>query len=186
MHLFNSYKIRSKRLTSFGLGIALLGVFLPVSPAQAEPPEELKRLEYFEGQWTCQQPADSSEPSGEFMWNVELGLNNYWYLGNAEQTLTPADGQPINSQEFLGYDVAAKKLVRSVVVGNGNSYSLSAEDWQNEKLVWQGTITMKGKSTPLKEEIVRDSQDSFTATYFIRGEENNWLPVVNESCDRKA
>ena len=43
---------------------------------------------------------------------------------------------------------------------------------------------MNGKSTPIKEEIVRDSLDKFYATYFVPGKEDNWIPVVNESCDR--
>lgn len=186
MQLFDNYRIRLERLTSLSLGIALFGVFLPMSPAQADPSEELKRLEYFEGEWTCQQPADSSSASGEFVWNVELGLNNYWYLGNAEQTQTPADGQPINSQEFLGYDLAAEKLVRSVVVGNGNFYNVTADDWQNEKLVWQGIISINGKSTALRQEMVRDSPNRFVTTYFALGKEDSWLPIVNESCDRET
>ncbi|MEM7757664.1 MAG: hypothetical protein AAF298_06035 [Cyanobacteria bacterium P01_A01_bin.40] len=37
--------------------------------------------------------------------------------------------QPINSQEFMGYDVPANKLVLLVVVGNGNSYQMTADGW---------------------------------------------------------
>ena len=171
------------KIISFAIIVTIINS--PIARAESQPPVELDRLKYFEGTWRCQQPADSSDPSGEFVWNVEKGLNDFWYLGNAEQSQLPEDGQPINSQEFLGYNAASKNLVRSVVVGNGNSYNMTTDDWSDNKLVWSGEITMKGVSQPLRQEIVRDSQDKFTATYFVPGEEDNWTPVVDETCDRE-
>ena len=153
-------------------------------PEQSQPAPELSRLEYFEGTWSCQQPAAPAPPSGVFTWTVRRDLNHFWFLGDAEEIQSPNDEQPINSREFLGYDAASKKLVRSVVVGNGNFYDLSASDWQDGKLVWSGTIVRKGQSTPLRQEIIQDSQDKFTATYFVPDALGGWTPVVNETCDR--
>lgn len=152
--------------------------------ASPQPPPELARLEYFAGQWQCQQPAAPKKPSGIFTWIVQRDLNDFWYLGNATETQSLDDGKPINSREFLGYDVAAGKLIRSVVVGNGNSYNLTASDWQEDTLIWEGTIVRNGTSIPLREEIIRDSPNKFTATYFIEGDDGNWQPVVDETCDR--
>ena len=165
--------------------VNLVAIAATAKPAKSQPPPELNRLEYFEGTWRCQQPAAPASPSGMFTWTVKRDLNDFWYLGNAEETQSPNDGKPINSQEFLGYDLASKKLVRSVVVGNGNSFNLTASKWQNGKLIWSGTVVdrQKGGSIPLREEIVRDSQDRFTATYFVLNK-NNWQPVVDETCDR--
>ena len=150
----------------------------------SQPPPELSRLEYFQGTWRCQQPAKPETPASMFTWTVRRDLNGFWYMGNAEETQSPTNSQPINSQEFLGYNTASKKLVRSVVVGNGNSFNLTALNWQDNKLIWSGTVVDKGQSTPLREEIIKDSPDKFTATYFIPDEEGNWKPVVNETCDR--
>lgn len=169
-------------IKTISFAIILTIINSTITRAESQPPAELNRLKYFEGTWRCQQPADNNDPSGVFAWNVERGLNDFWYLGNAEQPVF--DGQPINSQEFLGYNAALKKLVRSVVVGNGNSYNMTADDWSDNKLVWSGEITMKGVSQPLRQEIVRDSQDKFTATYFVSGEED-WTPVVDETCIRE-
>ena len=156
--------------------------------AQAQPkssqiPTELDRLEYFEGTWSCRQPAASTKPTGMFTWTVKQDLNQFWYLGSAEQT-TSDDSQPINSREFMGYDSASKQLTRLVVVGNGNSYSLTANNWQDGKLVWLGNIVTKGQSTPLREEIIQDSRDKFTATYFVPNQQGKWTRVVDETCDR--
>ena len=158
---------------------------------QAQPkslsqiPLELDRLEYFEGTWSCRQPAASTKPTGMFTWTVRQDLNQFWYLGSAEQVTTSDNNQPINSREFMGYDAASKQLIRSVVVGNGNSYSLTADNWQDGKLVWSGNIITKGQSTPLREEIIQDSQDKFTATYFVPNQQGKWTRVVDETCDRQ-
>ncbi|MCC0178363.1 hypothetical protein I4641_15380 [Waterburya agarophytonicola K14] len=64
------------------------------------------------------------------------------------------------------------------------SYSLVAEDWQDDKLIWSGTIVRKAQTTPLRTEIVKDSPDKFTATYFIPNETGEFIPLVNESCLR--
>ena len=152
--------------------------------AQAESPPELNRLEYFSGKWRCQQPAAPETPSGIFVWTVKKDLNDFWYLGNAKETQSPDNGKPIDSREFLGYDAASQKLVRSVVVGNGNFFNLTATDWQDGILIWEGAVIDKGESIPLRQEIIRDSQDKFTATYFIPDDNGNWQPVVDETCDR--
>ena len=150
----------------------------------SQPPAELNRLDYFKGNWQCRQLADNTEPAGEFSWNVELGLNGFWYLGNGEQIQPPKDAQPINLREFAGYDVVANKLVRSGVIGNGNSYNLTADDWQNNQLVWTGTIIKQGELTPLRQTIIQDSPDKFTTTYFVTDKEGNWIHLVDETCDR--
>ena len=147
-------------------------------------PSELERLEYFEGTWNCQQPAGSTEASGKFTWTVNQDLNQFWYVANAKQTLAPTNGFPINSREFMGYDSASKQLIRSVVVSNGNSYNLTARDWQDNKLIWSGVIIRQGEATLLRQEIVKNSPDRFVATYFFADESKEWIPVVDESCDR--
>lgn len=159
---------------------------IAIAQTSTQTPPELDRLQYFEGTWRCQQPAAPALPSNTFIWTVKRDLNNFWYLGNAEETQSLENGEPINSREFLGYDIAAKKLVRSVVVGNGNFFNMTGSDWQDNKLVLSGTVVdkEKGQSIPLRQEIVRDGNDRFTATYFIPDDEGNWQPVVDETCAR--
>ena len=164
--------------------VALAATISTTNALVAQTPPELNRLEYFVGSWRCQQPAASTSPSGVFTWTVKKDLNNFWYVGNAEQVETPDEGNPINSREFLGYNAANKKLMRSVVVGNGNSYNLTASDWQDRRLIWEGTIIRNSEMTPLREEIVRDSPSQFTATYFAIDDKNSWQPVVDETCKR--
>lgn len=153
-------------------------------PQQPQPPKELERLEYFQGTWRCQQPAAPASANSIFIWNVKRGLNNFWYVGNAQEIKSPNNAKPVGSQEFLGYNGASKKLIRSAVVGDGNSYNMTASDWKDGKLVWEGILFRMGQSTPLRQEIIQNSQDKFTATYFIPDKANKWKPAVDETCER--
>lgn len=151
---------------------------------QPQPPKELERLEYLQGTWRCQQPAAPAPANSIFIWNVRRGLNNFWYVGNAQEIRAPNNAKPVSSQEFLGYNGASKKLIRSAVVGDGNSYNMTASDWKDGKLVWEGILFRMGTSIPLRQEIIRNSQDKFTATYFIPDKANKWKLAVNETCER--
>ena len=185
--LFRLLCFQSARLQIITLALAFSTInYLAIAETEesSQPPPELERLEYFEGTWRCQQPAAPETPIGVFNWTVERDLNDFWYVGNAEETELPKERKPINSREFLGYDVVSKKLFRFVVVGNGNSFNFTASDWEDDKLIWEGVVIDGGKIKPLREEIVRESKDEFTATYFMLDDAEKWQPVVNETCER--
>jgi hypothetical protein len=173
--------------SQISLIIALLSInSVAVAQTQdTQPAPELERLEYFVGKWRCQQPAAPEAPVGTFNWTVERDLNDFWYVGDAEEIKVPEARKPINSREFLGYDADSQQLFRFVVVGDGNSYSLTASNWQENKLTWSGSVIDRGKIRQLRQEIVRENEDKFSATYMILDGKGEWQPVVQESCDRR-
>lgn len=65
---------------------------------------------------------------------------------------------------------------------------MSASDWQDNKLIWSGTVVdrQKGQSIPLRQEIIRENSDRFSATYFVPDSSGGWKPVVDETCERTA
>ncbi|MEO1185759.1 MAG: hypothetical protein AAFX46_14230, partial [Cyanobacteria bacterium J06636_27] len=73
---------------------------------EPQPPKELERLEYLQGTWRCQQPAAPAPANSIFIWNVRRDLNNFWYVGKAQETRSPNNAKPISSQEFIGYNGA--------------------------------------------------------------------------------
>lgn len=61
---------------------------------------------------------------------------------------------------------------------------MTATDWKDGKLIWEGILFRMGTSTPLRQEIVQNSPDKFTATYFITDKANRWKAAINETCNR--
>lgn len=176
--------IKTAILTSSVFTVNYSAIAQETESKEPQPPKELERLEYLRGTWRCQQPAAPAPANSIFIWSVRRDLNNFWYVGKAQETRSPNNAKPVSSQEFIGYNGASKKLIRSTVVGDGNSYNMTATDWKDGKLIWEGILFRKGTSTPLRQEIVQNSQDKFTATYFITDEVNKWKPAVNETCNR--
>ena len=149
-----------------------------------QPSPELSRLEYFEGSWRCQLPAKPASPANLFIWTVTRDLNDFWYLGNAEEIPLSNESQTINSKGFLGYNASTQQLIHSVIADNGNYYNLTASDWQDRKLVWSGTVVEQGEAMPVRQEIIQASRDQFTATYFIPEDDGSWKAVADETCVR--
>lgn len=110
------------------------------SPQPPKPVSELDQLTFFVGAWRCfVNPTDQS-PEIELTWNVQSNLNNFWYTATAEVKQSQLNSKPLKVQEeFLGYDTAAKKLLRLFVTNEGNLVNLSSSGWETEKLIWEGT-----------------------------------------------
>lgn len=146
---------------------------------------ELQPLQYFEGSWSCRQPTDSIEISGQFNWTVKPALNNRWYIGKSQKVRPSSlNSQIVIARDFFGYNKASEKLVRSVIIDNGNSYKVTATNWQSNQLVWDGTLIEQEQTMPFRQIIEKDSRYKFTATYFLLDSEQTWKPIVEETCIR--
>lgn len=95
------------------------------------------------------------------------------------------NSKPLKVQEeFLGYDTAAKKLLRLFVTNEGNLVNLSSSGWETEKLIWEGTVITKGQKIPLREQITRKTATEFAATWAISKTKGKWTPVSEETCKK--
>ena len=55
------------------------------------------------------------------------------------------------------------------------------------KFIWEGTLVRMGQSMPIRETIVKENDDRFAATYFLRNDtDRDWQPVIYETCERQA
>ncbi len=160
-------KLLQRCLYALSVGFVSLTALSPTSPQSFGLPPELEQLVYFQGVWRCEQPTAGTSESVALTWKVERDLNGFWFIGYAEEMPSATNSQPVISRDFLGYDTAAKRFVRSVVVGNGNSLNLTSSGWQNNQFVWQGSVVRTGRSMPLREVITKESANRFAAIYFV-------------------
>jgi hypothetical protein len=185
-------KVNLRLLGSGLIAISLVGFFFLFPKAKTAQlprlPSELDRLAYFEGIWTCKQPGELPTDRAIILtWTVERDLNDFWYLGYAEEMRSPTNPKPVNAREFLGYNADLQHLVRFVAVGNGNFLKMTSWGWESEQFVWEGSLVKMGESIPIRQIIIKESDDRFAATYFIRNEANDgWQRVIRETCDRQS
>lgn len=156
------------------------------SPQQSpKPVPELNQLTFFVGTWRCfVNPTDQS-PDIELTWNVQPNLNNFWYTATAEVKQSQSNSNLLKVQEeVLGYNTAAKKLLRFFVTNEGNLVDLSSLGWGAEKLIWEGTVITKGQKIALRETITRKTATEFAATWAISQAKEQWTPISEETCKK--
>jgi hypothetical protein len=171
---------------ALSVGFVSLAALLPTLAQPLSLPPELEQLVYFEGVWRCEQPTGGTSESVALTWKVERDLNSFWFIGYAEEIPSATNSQPVNSRDFLGYDTAARRFVRLVVVSNGNSLNLTSSGWRGDQFVWEGSVVRTGRSIPIREVITKESANRFAATYFaLNNAKDGWQPVINETCSRQ-
>ena len=150
-----------------------------------QPSPELEQIEYFRGNWRCYgQEVNSAQPlpPTELTWNVERSLDNFWYVGQAQEQKTFSNPKQTSSQEFIGYNGASEQFVRLQVASNGNLLNLSSPGWKGKQWVWEGTVVDAGKELPIREVITQRSRSEFTAVYYLKDRSGENTPVIEEIC----
>jgi hypothetical protein len=153
-----------------------------VSQHSPKPTSELNQLTFFAGAWSCRVRQTDSAAIEEFTWNVQRTLNDFWYIATvqAKQTSKPTTIQ----HEFLGYDTAGKKLLRTMVSDEGNLIDMNSSGWEANKFVWEGSVVTNGRKIPLREAITRKTATEFTANWEVRKTGEQWAVVSNETCTK--
>ena len=147
-----------------------------------QPASELNQLLFFEGSWSCRvKPTDSPEIE-EFTWDVQRTLNGFWYTATVQSQ--QASRSTTIQHEFLGYDTAAKKLLRTFVTDKGNLINMNSSGWRANKLVWEGVVVTKGQKIPLRETITRKTATEFAATWAVSKTEGQWTLISGETCKK--
>ncbi len=153
-----------------------------VSQQSPKPTSELNQLTFFVGAWSCRVRPTDSAAIEEFTWNVQRTLKGFWYIATVQ---TKQISKPTTIQhEFLGYDTAAKKLLRTFVSDEGNLIDMNSSGWEANKFVWEGSVVTNGRKIPLRETITKKLPSEFTATWEAKKTGEQWAVVSNETCTK--
>jgi hypothetical protein len=187
--LLHGFSIAAISITGFTIApFAVLA-----KPSQARPPAqvpglypELDQLQYFQGTWTCKSREVSSFTSGQqadITWSVRPDLNGFWYLGREEEKLLAPGAIPLKKSEFMGYNPASKKFVRTIVVSNGNLIEFTSSGWKEDQLVWEGSLVEIAQKRSLRQTFVKKSPSEFEVTYYTK-KGDSWQPAFQQICSK--
>ncbi|AFY97054.1 Protein of unknown function (DUF1579) (plasmid) [Chamaesiphon minutus PCC 6605] len=151
-----------------------------ISQHAPKPTSELNQLTFFAGVWSCRVRPTDSAAIEEFTWNVQRTLKDFWYIATVQTKQTSK--LTTIQHEFLGYDTAAKKLLRTFVSDKGNLIEMNSSGWEANTFVWEGSVVTNGRKIPLREAITRKAATEFTATWEVRKTGEQWAVVSNETC----
>jgi len=139
-------------------------------------------LAYFIGEWegTVHFPQDSvvNHAPPRFVWTVSIILDDHWLEGTVD-----IEGERF-TKEFLGVDPATGELLRFVVVADGSTLRFRSHGWDQDTLIWLGSMNQDGVAFELREDIQRKGDDAFDAVFFRRVD-GEWQRMQSEMLKRK-
>lgn len=144
-----------------------MGAAHPGSADAGEPGPEMKALEYFDGEWSCDGKVfagimgpDSHETAYKSSFKIEKDLGGFWYSGEYNQERSK-DYPGNTSKFFWGYDPATKRYLTTGVDAAGAFFTSRSLGWDDDAWVNLGEGWSGGARIPVREVYTKKSSDEF-------------------------
>jgi hypothetical protein len=140
-----------------------------------------KGLDFFKGKWNFKiwfSTNKSEKPDLSAIWILEKSLDSTeCFTGHVEINGT------VFTREIIAFNPVPKEYARTIIANNGAYIILKTKGWNNDKLTWEGTQSLQGQETKLKEEILKLSANKFKATFY-NFRNNTWEQTQTEYLSR--
>jgi hypothetical protein len=163
----------------------LLSLALQTPPPPPAP--ELDQLKVLDGKWSCsgktvETPFGTAHAVSATMDN-KIDLNGYWRLWRYAEKKTKENPSPYVMASFVGYDREKKQLVRTDIDGLGMVTHLFARGWDDDKLVFEGTVGPA--RVGFRETLMKKSDKEIHAQQEMSGADGAWI-MLSETVCKKA
>jgi hypothetical protein len=157
-----------------------------LSQEMPKPSPEMAKLDYFEGNWTCQGKMNASPmgPAGTMTSTARIqdDLGGFWQSGSIKGTMS--NMPPFEGMFHTTYDPGGKQFVMLWVDSMGGWARSTSSGWQGDKLVYEGDTYMPGMK-PMK------GRDTFTKSGGAMQHswemqiDGKWMALGDETCSKK-
>lgn len=180
-----------KRKTSFALGFVLILISV-AAVAQMGPPTpapELKKLDYFTGNWTTEATVAPGPwgAGGKFSDsdNVEWMKGGFFLLNHSDFSLPAEIGGSGTSLAILGYDADKKVYTEQRFDSTGRHVVLTGTI-EGDTLTWLGENNYNGMQIKSRFNIKMISPASYTLKYEVSADGGaSWLPFYEGKAAKK-
>jgi len=181
-------KSASKWIPSFLIAVFVLTLLLAVpSFAQmemAKPGPELKKLEYFSGNWTCdgEVKAGPMGPGGKMTMSEDAKWMDGGFFVVTQSQFKSATMGSGSGTSFLGYDSGMKKYTYNEFNSMGEA-TQSFGTVDGDSWTWIGDTKMPAGKGRFTEKIL--SPTSYTFAFAMSSDGSNWTPIMDGKCTKK-
>jgi uncharacterized protein DUF1579 len=160
-------------------------LFTAMASAQMQMPKpgpELKKLDYFAGNWTCDADMKSSPmgPGGKMtMTDDSKWMDGGFFVVIRSQFKSASMGNG-NGIAFLGYDADEKKYTYNEFNSQGEAV-VSKGTVDGDAWTWIGDMKPAGKGR-FSEKIL--SPTSYSFKFEMSSDGTNWTPVLDGKCTK--
>jgi hypothetical protein len=167
----------------------LVLMLAPYARAQEmpKPSPEMARLDFFEGNWTCQGKVNDSPmgPGGAMTATAQVrdDLGGFWQAGTIKGTI--AKMPAFEGRFYETYDPAAKHFVMFWVDNMGGWSRSTSPGWQGDNIAYEGESHMPGqKPMKTRDMFARSGAASMKHTWEMQID-GKWVQVGEENCTKK-
>ena len=157
------------------------------APEMPKPAAEMSKLDYFEGDWTCEGTMFPSPfgPGGKMTSTARIkdDLGGFWQTGMIKGN-SPAM-PPFEGLFHTTYDPAGKQYVMLWVDNMGAWARSTSPGWQGDKMVYEGEGHMGGQTMMGRDTFAKAADGSMKHTWEMQMD-GKWVPMGDETCRKGA
>ena len=181
--------MKRKLSIAFNLALIMISVAAVAQMGPPTPAPELKKLDYFAGNWTTEATVASGPwGSGGKLTDadhVEWMKGNFYLLSHSDFSLPPEVGGQGSSLSILGYD-ADKKIYTEERFDSTGRHVVMTGALNGDTLIWTGENNYNGMQITSRFTIKMVSPTSYTIKYEVSADGGaNWLPFYEGKVTKK-
>ncbi|HKA37885.1 MAG TPA: DUF1579 family protein [Thermoanaerobaculia bacterium] len=156
--------------------------------AMMKPPAEMGKIQWMLGTWQCTGKAMASPLGPEHPTQAEvkvtLTLNGMWLVAHYREKKTAQNPNPIQGDEYWGYDPAEKMWDRVEVDNTGSFATCSSKGWESGKLVWTCEGMGMGQKMKSTDTFTQKGQVELSLSGEMSGPDGKSAPYAEVSCKK--
>ena len=156
--------------------------------AMMKPPAEMGKIQWMLGTWQCTGKTMASPMWPEHPSQAEvkatLTLNGMWMLAHYREKKTSQSPNPIQADEYWGYDPAEKTWERVVVDNTGSFATCTSKGWESGKLVWACDGMAMGQKMKTNETFTQKGPAELGYFGEMTGPDGKFAPYGELSCKK--
>jgi hypothetical protein len=160
-----------------------------VEQSAPQPAPDLAELAFFTGAWeadgTFHATPFSAEKPIAMRIDVEVVHRGFWVQTRTAEHPSPHNPNPLTATYLWGYEPETGRFSAEWFDSNGGRASQTSTGWEDDRLVFLGTMTYGGYRFALRDTFTRQGDDA----YHHLGEVDlgqGWIPVDEEQARRRG
>jgi hypothetical protein len=159
------------------------------APAMSAMPAELAQLDVFAGHWNCSGKAFANPMGPEHATTATVhaarAVGGRWMQAAYDENQSAANPMPFHAVMYMGYDVGQKKFVAMCFDNFGGECSQTADGWNGDELVFEGTAHGDdGKTWGARDTFTKKGTAELMHAGEMQGEDKAWIKLDEETCHK--
>jgi hypothetical protein len=176
-------KRTARRIPAVFIAVFLLAALASAQMPMLKPAPELKKLDYFTGNWTCdsEMKPNPMGPGGKMTMNDHSQWMDGGFFVVVHSDYKSASMGSGNGISFIGYDAGEKKYTYNEFNSSGEAI-LSKGTVDGDTWTWIGEMKQPAGQGRFSQKIL--SPTSYAFKFEMSSDAAHWIPIMEGTCTK--